>query len=213
MGFSFEVVLVRENRRSVRLTVSSGKAIVQVPQFLSEQRIEELIFSRRAWIEKAIKREAENAVKAAPLNTYQKLMINGEYIDATEYFCRYKDKRGAALRFYKNQFTTLEITARRLSEASGLKWNGQLKMSHAASYWGLCRGDNTIALNIRLVMLPAELQEYVILHELTHTLFHDHSSQFWRALTRFLPDAKARRRELKNYDYLTMLYRREKTAR
>jgi predicted metal-dependent hydrolase len=51
--------------------------------------------------------------------------------------------------------------------------------------WGSCSEDKSINLNYKLLFLPANLVEYVLLHELCHTKFLDHSSRFWKLVESF----------------------------
>lgn len=72
--------------------------------------------------------------------------------------------------------------------------------------WGCCDSKNNIIFNYKLFMLPRCIQDYVIIHELCHTLCHNHSPAFWKLVSEFLPDYKAVRAELRNFDFLTALY-------
>lgn len=63
--------------------------------------------------------------------------------------------------------------------------------------WGSCNTDKTITLNIFLLMLPWELIDYVLIHELVHTKHMHHGPAFWSAVDSLMPDYKARRKELK----------------
>lgn len=63
--------------------------------------------------------------------------------------------------------------------------------------WGSCTNKGTISLNIYLMMLPWELIDYVLLHELTHTKHLHHGPDFWAALEAVMPDIKRRKSELK----------------
>ncbi len=63
--------------------------------------------------------------------------------------------------------------------------------------WGSCTSKGAISLNIYLMMLPWDLIDYVLLHELTHTKHLHHGENFWNALEVIMPDMKKRKKELK----------------
>ena len=65
--------------------------------------------------------------------------------------------------------------------------------------WGSCSGRNNINLNINLVTLPEQLQDYVLLHELVHTKHKNHGRGFWAELDRLTGDAKKLRKEMRKY--------------
>lgn len=65
--------------------------------------------------------------------------------------------------------------------------------------WGSCSDQNNINLSLHLMRLPKHLSDYVLLHELVHTVHKNHSKQFWRLLDRLTGDARALDKELRNY--------------
>lgn len=82
----------------------------------------------------------------------------------------------------------------------GFKYK-DLKIQTSKTRWGSCSASNSINLSVYLMTLPSHLMDYVILHELCHTVHHDHSDAFW-ALMDKVTDGKAHalRNELKqNY--------------
>ena len=67
------------------------------------------------------------------------------------------------------------------------------------SRWGSCSKKNNINLNLHLIRLPEHLSDYVLLHELVHTIHKNHSNKFWNQLDMITGSAKSLDRELKQY--------------
>lgn len=86
------------------------------------------------------------------------------------------------LRFEAKRILSPKVA--RFSEQTGLKYN-QVKINKSQSRWGSCSSKKNINLSLFLLFLPEELIDYVILHELTHTVEMNHSERFWTLLNRF----------------------------
>jgi predicted metal-dependent hydrolase len=67
------------------------------------------------------------------------------------------------------------------------------------SRWGSCNTHREIILNLFLMQLPWNLIDYVLVHELTHTKVMRHGAPFWREMERHLPNAKALRKQMAEY--------------
>jgi predicted metal-dependent hydrolase len=74
-----------------------------------------------------------------------------------------------------------------------------LRIKNARTRWGSCSAKNNINLNLQLMRLPNRLIDYVILHELNHTVHKHHQKSFWLALEQILPGARMLDKELNKY--------------
>jgi predicted metal-dependent hydrolase len=87
-----------------------------------------------------------------------------------------------------------------LAAAHGFSYKG-VTVKNISSRWGSCSATNHVNLNIHLVRLPQHLSDYVILHELTHTIHKNHGKFFWQSLNT-VTDGKAKQlsKEMKKYN-------------
>ena len=87
---------------------------------------------------------------------------------------------------------------RHLARKYGFTYN-RVFIRNQKTRWGSCSSKNNISLNIETVRLPQELMDYVILHELVHTRFKNHSNGFWAELSRLVGDGKSMASRLSEY--------------
>lgn len=76
-----------------------------------------------------------------------------------------------------------------LSVSHKLPFSG-LTIRNQRTRWGSCSADKKINLNSKLLFLPKHLVDYVIIHELCHTKFLDHSENFWNLVEHHMPHYK-----------------------
>lgn len=89
---------------------------------------------------------------------------------------------------YLRQLATLELPAltRALAERHHLPLRS-VQIRNQKTRWGSCSARKVISLNWRLIQLPPAMAEYVILHELAHLTFLNHSPDFWKEVGRLCP--------------------------
>ena len=87
----------------------------------------------------------------------------------------------------------------RLARQHGLHYAG-VTIRAARTKWGCCTNRNTISLSLFLMGLPEHLRDFVLLHELCHTVHHNHSPRFHALLDRLTGGREqALTRELRQY--------------
>jgi len=85
-----------------------------------------------------------------------------------------------------------------LSEKHGFKFQN-ISIKNTKTRWGSCSSTNNINLNLHLMRVPEHLIDYVLLHELVHTVVKNHSEKFWLMLEQSYPNARKADKEMNNY--------------
>lgn len=170
-------VTFERSRRAKRVVVSIRpfKGIrVAVPHGVSFKKAEEFVYSKIDWIKKHLtkikRQESDYTANSAVFET----------IDREE--ARAK----------------LSRRLRQLADKYGFGYNRAFFRSQKTR-WGSCSRKNNISLNMKLVKLPDELIDYVILHELVHTRKKNHSKAFWAELDKLVGNGKQLASKLKDY--------------
>ena len=71
--------------------------------------------------------------------------------------------------------------------------------------WGSCSSKRNLNFNYRILFLPPELQDYLIVHELCHLQEMNHARQFWILVAEQIPDYKIRVKELREIEKTLMV--------
>ena len=73
-----------------------------------------------------------------------------------------------------------------------------LKIRKMKTRWGVCnRKNNNVTLNFDLIKYSIDKIDYVIIHELSHFVHFDHSKYFWNLVSKYCPNYKKIRQELR----------------
>ena len=76
---------------------------------------------------------------------------------------------------------------------------GRISMRNQKTRWGSCSSNGNLNFNNRLLFVPKELVDYVVVHELAHRKEMNHSNAFWNVVEKYMPDYKERRKKLREY--------------
>ena len=209
--------IIKSKRRTLSLSINeNAELIVHAPNQISNKRIEEFIIEKSKWINKnknlmqsrinEMNNSDSNYLFLGSIYPLIKVNENTNKIDfnGTEFITSIEnqDKFKSSLKsWYKIKFK--EIAIPRLnyfSDKYNLKIN-QVRFKNQKTLWGSCSSKNNINLNYLLVMAPMIVIDYVIIHELVHTIHKNHSENFWNAVEAIMPDYKEAKKWLNKNGY------------
>jgi len=161
-------VLCRKHRRARRVIVhvSAHKGIwVTLPFFQSYRDAENVVKLNRKWIDSTLSRVKLEHEEAKPLrDKFDEIGV---------------DKARQILTFRLEE----------LAQQYGFYFR-RVSVREQRTRWGSCSSKQCISLNVKLALLPEELRDYVMLHELVHTRIHNHSPAFYAELDKITADRR-----------------------
>lgn len=94
----------------------------------------------------------------------------------------------------------LEKRLSELAKQHNFQYN-RVSIRNQRTRWGSCSSKDNISLNMKLLHLPQQLIDYILLHELVHTRVKNHSKDFWNELETIVPNARTVDEQLREYQY------------
>lgn len=157
--------------KRIKITIQSEDSVlVTLPKRMAFKHAKDFAHSQLAWIK-------ENTSKMPRMRYVQNpIEIKNLRKSAKEYLPKRLDE---------------------LAKMHGFKYR-RVFIKNMRTRWGSCSFFNNINLNLNLMKLEDGLIDYVLLHELCHTVEKNHSNSFWNLLEKHLPEAKSLRKHLKN---------------
>lgn len=164
--------IVYSKRKTVSLKVTPDGLVVHAPFGVKRDALDGIVEKHAAWIEKTEERvKKENSFWNS---------LGEEEIDELRDLAR----------------EVLTKKTERYSNIMGLKY-GRITITSAKTRFGSCSSRGDISYSYRLMAYPDRAVDYVVVHELCHLVYMNHSKDFYALLERILPDYKERRALLK----------------
>lgn len=175
-----KVTIIKSRRKTIAIQVNSDLSVtVRAPYGVTEKYIEGFLNKNEAWISKQM-----NEIKAK-----KKSVESGNVENVT--LDKIKALAEQALEIIP---TRVEYFARII----GVTY-GNITIRNQKTRWGSCSSKGNLNFNYQLYYLPDELLDYVVIHELAHRRYMDHSKEFWAEVEKYCPDYRERRQQLKKY--------------
>lgn len=177
------VSIKRSSRKSLGLEVrTTGEVFARVPSRLSDTKIKEFIESHKDWIIQKVSKMSEKK------DGRQEIGIpSWENLNLQEHKA-IKDKISERVAYY--------------SQKMGVTY-GRITIRNQKTRWGSCSSKGNLNFNYRLFYLPGELLDYVVVHELAHRRYMNHSRQFWQEVGTYFPQYEQCRQRFSDYKFLS----------
>lgn len=173
-----KIAVIKSSRRTMSMEVRpDGSILVRAPYRASAEEIGNFVCSHKSWVEKQRirMREKTDEIRLAEQNPLSPEDIRR----LAEQALRELPPRIAA---YAGQM--------------GVTY-GRVTIRNQKTRWGSCSSKGNLNFNCLLMLTPKEVQDYVIVHELSHRKEMNHSPKFWAVVEEVLPDYKKRRNWLR----------------
>lgn len=202
----YDVVIEKKHNKNTYIRVKEDLKISVTTNYLvSKSSIKELLDRNVDYLEKMISKRKCQLEKDLDFyylgNRYDIILVSSfEDISIVDNKIYAKDKKTLD-KWYKKQMTSL------YEERVKLNYDlfeekipyPDIKIRNMKTRWGVCnKKSKTITLNSNLMKYDVTKLDYVIIHELSHFLYFDHSSNFWNIVAKYCPNYKKIRRELRD---------------
>ncbi len=166
----------RRNLKSLRVSVyADGRCVVSAPHFLRDEQVKSFIKTKSAWIV--------------------------EKLRAFMPFRPMVRRKNSRAEFKKLKEIACSIVQNRLPDLNknyGFKI-GKVTIRNQKSRWGSCSARGNLNFNFKIALLPKELSDYIIVHELCHLSQMNHSPKFWNLVAKVIPNYQELKKRLKAF--------------
>ena len=202
---TFKVFITKKNNKNMYLRVKKDGIYITCNYFVTKGLIKSFIEKNKDSIlemnERIQKKEQKKEEFYYLGNKYDVIILNTvskiEFID---------DKVYVKNKTYLNTFLKKEAE-RIFNERLEICYNlfeedinyPSLRIRKMTSKWGVCNiTKKIVTLNLELIKLDIKYLDYVIVHELSHLIYPNHSKSFWNLVYKYCPNYKLYRKEMKN---------------
>lgn len=221
---NMEYQLKRSKRKTISISFDKeAKLIVRAPEWVPLAEIEAFLIKKAEWIEatrrRLLRQKKEELSTRLRLENGDEVPYLGKKLVLTviredrksgrvkrvderlllfvPYAADHEYCRGQLEKWFRKEASVvIGRRARLFADLLSVSYK-DIRIKDQKSCWGSCSAQGNMNFNWRIMMAPQEVCDYVILHELCHLRFMDHSREFWELMGRICADYKRRRAWLK----------------
>lgn len=212
--------LIRAKIKNMYILIRDDKVIVKVPRSISDNRVTDFINSKENWIVKKLKEIEEKSVKEKNFVSGEVFKILGNNyilnVERGDFKKSIVNMENGFINVFVNEDSSVDKIKDLIDkmyyklaivvvDKSVDMWRGVINIApdvvvikKLKTAWGKCNSKRKITINPDLMKYDQRVIDYVVLHEFCHLRYMNHSKDFWNMVSKYMPDYKLLRNELKN---------------
>ena len=173
MGLKVQYSIIRSDRKTIAIQIQpDGEIIVRAPKGMRMEEIRQFVESKASWINKHLSNRTDQNQQ------------------------KFTDRELKALREKARALVTDRVQY--YAPLIGVTYN-QIAIRAQHTRWGSCSSKGNLNFNCLLALVPPEVLDYVVVHELCHRKELNHSERFWIEVAKILPDYRQQKKWLKDH--------------
>ena len=172
-----EYELIKSSRKTLAAEIKQGRLIIRAPHQAADEDIRRFIQKNSQWIEThlAKSRSREAAAESIPKLTPEELH-----------------------NLAQQALEVIPARAAYYAPLIGVTY-GRITIRNQTSRWGSCSSKGNLNYNWKLILMPQEILDYVVVHELAHRKEMNHSARFYAVVAAEMPDYAAKQKWLREH--------------
>ena len=161
-----DVLVIKSKRKTISIQVKPNEVIIRAPIKIKDKEIEKFVESKRSWVEKHLHSVSEKQKLLEKIEPYSKEEIKSFIAQAKEII-------PPKVKYYAD---IIGVTYKKIT------------IRCQRTRWGSCSSNGNLNFNCLLVLLPDEIIDSVVVHELCHRKQMNHSAKFYSEIEKVFPD-------------------------
>lgn len=167
--------IIYSKRKTLCLEINkNAEIIIRSPRFLNKRKINKFVNQKMTWI---IEKQTLKKTQIAKSNQF---LFQQKNITK------------------KTAYNIIQKKVKELSSAFGFQYD-KIKIGNARTRWASCSHKNTLCFTKKVAILPEPIIDYIIIHELAHTIEKNHGKKFWQIVKQIIPNYKTQIKWLREH--------------
>ena len=215
--FKYRLIYSKKRKTTITFKIVDSIVNIYLPLKTNLNYIQKLLIKRQGWIIYQLRKKEHNnniiqddkilylGNEINIITIKNHLLSKGGFCELVDnklylYICNNfnnETKQKIIKKKYKKQ--SLQILTERIkyfSEKYNFKY-GKISIKERKTVWGTCNTKNDLVFNWKILAFNYDVIDYLVVHELSHTIHKNHSKDFWNTVQSILPNYKNLRNILK----------------